>query len=229
MSKAQPPYAANSDYTVQDICMDGFINQAPRPHPDPKKVTIGEKTSLVAERVFDGSVGPSPSGLVHTPNSYHIDPQQYKMDVPDPNSFGQKFRRINFVVRYAMTVLLIGLPFAIPVAVFCPFAIVLDPAMAESKQYHNLVYYLFAWLLVTWLCAVVSNIFIRALPHLFRFVAGWVNPVHRKYWRIFRTVRNPVTMVGCVIGSWISFVLVSFALLHLKTRQDLTWIAHQLQ
>ena len=215
MSRAHKPFALTSDYKIQDIDMDQFIN--PAPHPRLDTAIAGKKTSLMTDRLFDSSGGPSPAGFIHTPaNSYHLDYHQHTMQPPASDSFGQRFRKINHVLRYILVVLLIGIPLAIPVIVFSPDAVVQNDDIAPSKQYHNLVYYLFAWLLITWLCAVVSNIFIRAFPHLFRFVAGWVNPAHRKYWRVFRTLRNPVTFVGCIVGSFVSFALVSLAVLYLE-------------
>jgi len=217
MSKPQRPFASNSDYTVHHIGMDQFINQAPRQRSD--TVTAGEKTSLVAEQrvIIDTSGGSSSTGLGNLSNSYHSDSQPYKMVQPAPVSFGKQFK-INYIIRYVAVVLLIGIPLSIPIIVFRDYAVISDDTLALSKQSQNFVYFLFAWLLITWLCAVVSNIFIRAFPHLFRFVAGWVNPAHRKYWRVFRALRNPVTFVGSVIGSYVSFALVSLVPLHVKVK-----------
>ena len=225
MSRPQHLFGSNPDYTVHQIGMDQFINQAPRQRSD--TATAGEKTSLVRERVvIDTSRGPSPAGFADKPNSYHGDSQEYKMMEPVPHSFGKKFK-INDIIRYMAVVLLIGIPLMIPPIVFRNSAVVTGDHPTASERDHNLVFYLFAWLLTTWLCAVASNVFIRSFPHLFRFVAGWINPAHRKYWRVFRGLRNPVTFVGCAVGSWISFFAVSLPYFNSYKELDLTLLVYQ--
>lgn len=116
-------------------------------------------------------------------------------------TFAQRHRKSISVVRYLTVLLLLTVCFVAPVVLFGD--------VEQKKDKKNLRYYVSLWLLITWGCACISNVFINLFPYMFRFVAGWVNPGHVKYWRIFRFMRLSVTLLGAAIGAYVSFVLVS--------------------
>jgi hypothetical protein len=51
-------------------------------------------------------------------------------------------------------------------------------------------------------CATVTDQFDR-----------YVNPAHQRYWRIFRMMRTPITLIGLLLASYISFDIVSIMFL----------------
>lgn len=100
-----------------------------------------------------------------------------------------------------------------------------DEEEANKYKTQNLLTYLFMWLFITWLGACFVDIFIMAMPYLFRVVARYVatfsllftsrdfinertryvNPAHHRYWRIWRVLRKPITALGTQIIGLIAF------------------------
>ena len=159
-------------------------------------------------------------------------PNTYAEQRPHPNSYmlaaqpGYWTRKITFALRYLAVVVLVGLPLALPVILFNTDQAV-EGESAESRQYHNLVFYLFLWLLVTWLSTCIANILTHIFPYIFKFVAGYVNPAHKKYWRVFRVMRLPVTLLACAISGSTAFAAVSAHAYPLPLGNLLTDLAHQ--
>jgi hypothetical protein len=100
------------------------------------------------------------------------------------------------VARYVTVVVLVGLALAIPIIV-------------ADLQYNNLVFYAFSCLETIWLCGVATDLLALLFPYVFRVVARYVNPAHHRYWRVFRTMRLPVTMLGTIIAAYVAYVTVS--------------------
>ena len=188
----------------RDVHMDHLIGPAPNSY-DTK---AGEGTSLVAEREVN-SLNSSSRYEEVTPNTFHVG-AHHSRPSPVSTGLGRRFPRASHVLRYLLVVVTMGLPLAIPVMACSRYAVILDDDVAFSKQTQNLVYYIFLWLLITWLAACASNVLIRCFPYVFRFVAGYVNPAHRKYWRVFRVMKNPVTFLGAIVASYVSFTYVGF-------------------
>lgn len=132
---------------------------------------------------------------------------------PRHSAFGVHYRwqLALYFVRYVVVVAVIGIILAIPVIVFDKDQDLEDTSLeaTERRQYNNLIYYIFAWLLTTWMCAVIADLVALSLPYLFRLIARYVNPAHQKYWRVFKTMRRPICWLGAVIGSFIAFTVVS--------------------
>ncbi|KAH8902101.1 hypothetical protein BR93DRAFT_887864 [Coniochaeta sp. PMI_546] len=117
-------------------------------------------------------------------------------------------KHVLWAVRYAAVILVVGVPLAIPVIVFRNDQILDDDETIEQRQYRQLVFYLFAWLLTCWLGFWASDALGLALPYIFRFVARYVNPAHQRYWRVMRVMRRPITIIGTVITAYISFTFL---------------------
>jgi len=162
--------------------------------------------------------------------------QFHELEIPRPHSAmpvkapSRKWAMFAWAVKYYLTIILVATVLAIPIIVFRQAQLTDDDTVesAADKQYRQLVFYLFLWLLITWLSACVSDMLILAFPYIFRFVAGqglplnkdiiqwltgissYINPAHQRYWRIFRALRKPVVLLGCISGSYTSFQFVSF-------------------
>lgn len=78
-----------------------------------------------------------------------------------------------------------------------------------ENQWKNLCFWIFAWLLVSWLSACVFHAFASVFPYIFRYVARYINAAHGRYWRVFNFMKWPVTLLGCTIGSYTGYGFVS--------------------
>ena len=117
-------------------------------------------------------------------------------------SFSQKYRKAIAIVKYLVTLVVVTISFATPVAIY--------HVREGSKNLEKDVrYHLLLWILTSWLSTATSNVSITLFPYIFKFVARWVNPGHAKYWRIFRFMRGAVTLLGGAIGTYISYTYVS--------------------
>ncbi|GAB1315562.1 hypothetical protein MFIFM68171_05772 [Madurella fahalii] len=137
---------------------------------------------------------------------------------------------IKFIIIFGV----VGVLLAIPVIVIngeeisAKANIDLDDFLAQQTR--QLVYYIFGWLFVSWIGLAISYLIGTALPYLFRFVARYVNPAHMRYWRILRTMRRPICVVGVVTTSYIAFAALIFynrnnlAIAYDVAEEDLVWI-----
>ncbi|MCJ1395166.1 hypothetical protein MMC18_008047 [Xylographa bjoerkii] len=115
--------------------------------------------------------------------------------------FGHRFPFLAFAARYIVVVVFVTVVLAIPIIVTGR-----QLTNGNSGNYSQvLVFYLFLWLLTSWIIGCGFNIFWRSFPYLFWWIAGFVNPAHQKYWRVFRNLNIPVTFLGAMIFAWIAF------------------------
>jgi hypothetical protein len=82
----------------------------------------------------------------------------------------------------------------------------MDAFLAQQQQ--QTVYYVFGWLLFSWLGLAFFFAVGTAVPYVFRFVARYVNPAHMRYWRVLRTMRRPFCVAFGVTFSFLCFVAV---------------------
>jgi hypothetical protein len=118
---------------------------------------------------------------------------------------GQRFPNFVFAVRYLFVILIVGVPLAVPMIIYWNIS---ESDALENVQ-KNLIFYLFTWFEFSWISAIIFNLFWRAFPYIFRFVAGYVNPAHQKYWRVFRSMLFPFTVLFSVIFLFLFFSVVS--------------------
>ena len=76
----------------------------------------------------------------------------------------------------------------------------------KDRIWNNFYFYLSAWLVCTWLSACFGHLFSFFLPYLFRWIAKYVNPAHRRYWKIFRRLKWPFTFLFGALGCLAGFV-----------------------
>jgi len=114
-------------------------------------------------------------------------------------------RQVFWALRYFGVVVVVAALLVIPVAVKRDSAFTDD---ADPRSTDNLIFYLFLWLLVTWLAGTLADLAAMALPYVYRLLARYFNPAHQKYWRVFRALRRPIRFLGTVAFGYIAFAIV---------------------
>ena len=72
----------------------------------------------------------------------------------------------------------IGIALAVPVIIYRNDQEVLEDESFDAKQYRQLLFYLFKWLLATWVGGCVSFLLATGLPYLYRFAWRFVCDIH---------------------------------------------------
>lgn len=139
-----------------------------------------------------------------TQHAHDVDDSPYKI-----LSRKERNRVIFHAVRFVLVTVLVAIILCIPLWIFQSYRDV-GVTTDDGLQQRNLVWWLFSWFLSTWLIACFFNFIALIFPYLFWVVAKFVNPAHRRYWRIFRPLRFPFTLLGLVLGSIMTFGVVSF-------------------
>jgi Sec-independent protein secretion pathway component TatC len=89
-------------------------------------------------------------------------------------AFPSNHQALYWIARYVVILLVVGIPLAIPVIVFRHDQDLEDDLSQDTRQYRQLLFYLFAWMLTSWLGGMVSYGIASGLPYLFRFIARFV-------------------------------------------------------
>ncbi|KAK4168196.1 putative Mechanosensitive ion channel [Cladorrhinum sp. PSN259] len=138
------------------------------------------------------------------------------------------------VLKFILIFGTVGVILAIPVIVIGndkvmkKAEITLDEFFAQKDR--QTVYYIFLWLLATWICFAIFYMFASALPYIFRFVARFVNPAHMRYWRVIRTLKRPVCIIGVVSCSFVAYAITVaenaavLAIVFDVPEDDLKWV-----
>lgn len=80
------------------------------------------------------------------------------------------------VIRYLVIIVVIGAPLMVPMILFRHDQQLEDDETTQAKQNRQLIFYVFAWLLTSWLGLWVSFAIASVFPYVFRFV--WRYAVH---------------------------------------------------
>ena len=115
-------------------------------------------------------------------------------------------RQLFWALRYFSVVIIVAVLLLIPVLITRKSAITEDE---DPRAASNLVFYIFLWLLVTWLAGTLADLVAVILPYAYRLLARYFNPAHQKYWRLFRALRRPIRLLGTVAFGYIAFTVVS--------------------
>jgi hypothetical protein len=136
---------------------------------------------------------------------------------PSPKSMLGLHPAVVYAIKWSIVTVLISVVIAIPMIALRSSLDDDETASIEeqllqllSNQWKNLGFWICAWVMVTWLSACLFHAASQIFPYLFRYVAKFVNPAHRRYWRVFRFMKWPITLLGCTIGSYISYYFVSY-------------------
>ncbi|KAK4654983.1 hypothetical protein QC762_405790 [Podospora pseudocomata] len=138
-------------------------------------------------------------------------------------------------IRFLIIFGFVGIILAIPVIVIGNKDIIkkedaLDDEQFFAQRSEKTVYYIFVWLLVTWVCFAITYIFASALPFIFRLVARYVNPAHMRYWRIIRTLRRPICIFVTICCSYIAYIItvwvdrLELAMIYDLPEGDVGWV-----
>ncbi|KAK3988005.1 putative Mechanosensitive ion channel [Cladorrhinum sp. PSN332] len=108
------------------------------------------------------------------------------------------YKVLKFIIIFGF----VGLILAIPVIVIGNDEVNKRADIPTEEEFfaqrgRQTFYYICMWLLVTWICFAFFYLFASALP--------FVNPAHMRYWRIIRTLRRPLCIVGVVSCSFVAF------------------------
>jgi hypothetical protein len=221
ISKHRPSSSTSSVYPSQAPSLTNeYINIAPSPFKeDTKNMMFAEEETVTSRTSVNYLPPPFP-------------PPGWDPKVTAQQPFMKRHRKLIAVLLYILTLLLITAAFVAPVVYFKIHheeSEKLNKRGSKEKdagsdkdkdggkdkgQGKDLHYHFALWLLVSWAFLAVSNIFINIIPYAFRIVASWVNPGWVKYWRIFRFMRLAVTLLGGVVGCYLSYVYVSSVFLY---------------
>ncbi|KAK4183181.1 putative Mechanosensitive ion channel [Podospora australis] len=120
------------------------------------------------------------------------------------------FKVLQFLIIFGV----VGVILAIPVIVIGNQDIIKKADLEEEEflrqRNKQTVYYVFLWLLISWICFAIVFVIASALPYIFRFVARYVNPAHMRYWRIMRTLLRPICITGVVCCSYVAFMITVY-------------------
>jgi hypothetical protein len=83
---------------------------------------------------------------------------------------GRKHPTLIWAFRYAVLVLLIAGPLSAPVILYWDDSGLTNDEPSELHRHHNLLFYIFLWLLISVLAGVVGDGIGVAAPYLFRVV-----------------------------------------------------------
>ena len=81
------------------------------------------------------------------------------------------------IIRYLVIIVVIGAPLMVPVILFRHDQELEDDESTQAKQNRQLIFYVFLWLLISWLGLWLSFAIASAFPYVFRFV--WRYAVQR--------------------------------------------------
>lgn len=99
-------------------------------------------------------------------NDYHPLPLQ-SSQLAYSYSTQKRQRLVLWAVKYGVTIILVYLILAIPLIIFRNDHVLDSKESIATRKYQNLVFYLVAWLEVTWCAGCLVDIFILAFPYIF--------------------------------------------------------------
>ena len=177
---------------------------SPGPLPPPKSEYRPYVATTIHETSSADEKGPPHQYVAH--DSFEEEPVY-------GNLHSTLWNSLIYFVRYLFIVALVGALLAAPIVIYRQDwdAIDKEADEATARQEENLRFYVFCWLETFWLCLCFSHLLIQIFPYVFFGVARYVNSAHRRYWRVFRTLKWPYTLLGGVVGGFISFRAVSFS------------------
>jgi hypothetical protein len=133
-------------------------------------------------------VGVHPAALEFSMNdSQPLGAKDENTSSPSSTTGGQTQRRggglpphlwqnLFWAARFSAIVLIISLALALPIIIYRKDSLLPDDVdVSQERQYAQLIYYIFAWLLTTWCGGCISYALACWLPYLFRFVSRLVS------------------------------------------------------
>ena len=207
MSSYRPASPATSPYTPYrpvgeaPITSDYIVQDRPAPSDSKSGDTKGPNMFVHELEPLSANGGIS---VEDRPPEYSKEPEDspYKL-----LSKKERNRVIFRALRFVLTTILVTVLLAIPCFVLAGYADV--DTQDKTARKNNLIYWIFLWLVLVWVTTCLFRFFGLVLPYVFYIVAKFVNPAHRKYWRVLRALRFPITLLGAVLGLITLFAGVS--------------------
>jgi hypothetical protein len=140
--------------------------------PDPQHLSNGYDNPTNEKKSFQVMNGEGSSGK-DSRNIFDLETPPSQEAVPS-KARSSRWHHVTRALRYGFTVVLVGAALAIPIIIFHNDKD-LDgesPETQAERKYRNLLYYIFAWLLCSWLGACAADMLWLAFPYVFRLVAG---------------------------------------------------------
>lgn len=195
---AQPKHKSNAStssmYTSHPPSLSSeYINIAPSPmKPEEKSHMFEEEGQGTARASVNYLPPPFP-------------PPGWDPAATAQQSFLRRNSRFIKIVAYLIILILVTGALTVPVILWW------GRSAAELKGSDDApLFHLALWILVSWAFFMFSNLLINLLPYVFRLMARMFNPGWVKYWRVFRFMRLAATMLGGTIGTYCSWVYVSY-------------------
>jgi hypothetical protein len=138
---------------------------------------------------------PKPADTMHSvheikPSWVSVVKDSDELDNPYKSGSSGGFKRVAFhALRIILVAGIIAVLLAIPTIVLQDFADV-SGSTDDTLQNKNAVYWIFIWLLFTWVAGSVSHVLALMLPYIFWIIAKFVNPAHRKCKSFFHMFRG---------------------------------------
>ena len=169
MAEYRVPSFPSTDYQPYDSFQhqDGMREESiamvsPNKYTDP---THQKQAYTSTSRLGSTEEGPSVKKLSH---NYDLPPLKSSQAASLKQ---ERWRLLAWGARYGLTIVVVGIVLAVPIIVYRNDQDLETEESIETKQYKNLIFYLFAWLEITWLSGCVADMLILAFPYLFRTVA----------------------------------------------------------
>ncbi|KAM7208365.1 Mechanosensitive ion channel protein 8 [Naviculisporaceae sp. PSN 640] len=116
------------------------------------------------------------------------------------------WQHISSNFKYFLILILVGVPLAIPIILYRDYQGSLESPIAPQDEARQLRFYVFMWLEISWIALCGSFLIGTLLPYLFRYV----NPAHMRYWRVLRVLRRPLTLLGFMTASFVSYAFLLY-------------------
>ena len=202
------PYSPYNPVNQQPVTSDYAIEHKPQPSASQAPI---EKMSNVHEmEPLSGTA--SISKEQERENALIVEDSPYKV-----LSRRERKRVFFHALRFVLITVIVGIILCIPIFVYRDYKGI-DNSKDPAVQNENLVYWLFAWFLTSWLIACFFNFIGLLFPYIFWIVAKFVNPAHRRYWRVFRPMKLPITLLGALVGFYVTFFVVSYPVYYEERR-----------
>ena len=180
-------------YKTQNLGLaSDYINVGPPP------------TNDIKQEEYQTQVGSSRSSINYLPPPFP--PPGFNEEEVKPSFWKRHGHHIKWTLGF-VTMVLICAALLYPVFKFRTTEQWTEEETPEMSD-RQMQYHIFLWLFISWINLLFWWVVASAFPHVFRFVAGFVNPGQQKYWHIFRYMNAAITLLGGSIGLYIAYVIV---------------------
>jgi small-conductance mechanosensitive channel len=110
-----------------------------------------------------------------------------------------KIANFSVITRYLFYILPVSALIAVPMIV--------NVTAAPNAELGGVrLVWIFAWVEVVWNSLWVAKLLAKALPWMFQFICGVVSSGTRKYALVLRSLEIPLSLVGWMLCSWLTFI-----------------------